>query len=787
MNSLFPRAVAAAALVVAAGCGEKVARLSETSVSRPSGAWGQGHESKTHASERRETIAPEGRSTRDTLADPAFLEQFAATYRFGAGTPRGFTITPDGKSVLFLRSGPRSVVQDLYEFDAATGQERVLLTADQILKGAEENLSPEEQARRERMRMSSRGIASYSLSKDGSTILVPLSGKLYLVERATAKTREIGTRTGFPIDPRFSDDGSKIGCVRDGDLCVIDVASGVEHRLAFADSPDIEYGVAEFVAAEEMDRREGYWFSPDSKWIAYTIVETTGMERFTIADPMDPTKGANTWPYPRPGKDNARVQLVVSTSEPGYPVPVEWDKTAYPYLVSVTWPKNAPLTFVVSNRAQTEFVVYAADTQGRTTELLRERDNAWIEIRQSVPHWLEDGSGFLWISESSGWPELRWHDKAGKPVATLAGAAIGFRDLLAFDDAKGTAYVSAGKDPTEAHVWAVPLKSRIAPIPLTSDPGLHGMVFGKSFGTVLKTSTTAAGVRSWTVFSDNREIGPIKSVAEKPPFMPKPEWTTIEVGGADGRTFHASVLRPRNFDPAKKYPVIASVYVGPTAKTVTKDPYRSLLNQWFADHGFIIVAIDNRGTPDRGRDWQRAWKEQSGNPKGDLINVGLIDQSDALTALGKRYPEFDMERVGVYGWSFGGYASAMFAMRRPDLYKAACAGAPVAAWEDYDTTYTERYLGLPQDNPEGYASSNVLTYAKDLKVPLLLVHGTADDNVYFMHSLKMADAMFRAGRHFEFLVLPGFTHMVPDPVVTRSLYSRIAEFFVKELSVEKGS
>jgi len=729
-------------------------------------------------------VAPEtgSRAAAESIADPAFLEQFAATYRFGAGTPRGFSITPDGKGVLFLRSGPRSVVQDLFEFDVSTGKERVLLTADQILKGAEESLSAEEKARRERMRMSSRGISGYALSKDGTTILVPLSGKMYLVERATGKVREVGTGNGFPIDPRLSADGSWIGCVRDGKLCVINVATGQERTLATPESATVEYGTAEFVAAEEMDRREGYWFSPDASQIAYTRVDTAGLETFTIADPVNPEKAAQSWPYPRPGKKNAEVQLFVQGMQGGTPAEVKWDRAAYPYLVSVDWKKESPLTIVVSNRAQTEMVVYAVESGMALVELLREKDRSWVEIRQTVPHWLKDGSGFLWITESSGWPELRWHDKAGKLMGTLAGESIGFRDLMAFDDERGMAYVSASKDPTESHVWAVPLKSRIAPISLTAEPGVHGMTFGKTFATMVRSTTTAGGERSWSVISDGREAGRIVSKAEKPPFVPKPEWTTVE---ADGRRFYASLIRPRNFDKANKYPVIASVYVGPTAKTVTKNPYASLLNQWFADHGFVVVSIDNRGTPDRGRAWQRAWKEESGNSKGDLIDVGLNDQVAAMKALGAKYPELDMDRVGVYGWSFGGYASAMFAMRRPDVYKAACAGAPVGAWEDYDTTYTERYLGTPQENPEGYKNSNVLTYAKDLKVPLLLVHGTADDNVYFMHSLKMADAMFRSGRHYEFLVLPGFTHMVPDPVVTRSLYTRIADFFERELAGKK--
>ncbi|MBL8763153.1 MAG: DPP IV N-terminal domain-containing protein [Phycisphaerae bacterium] len=719
--------------------------------------------------------------------EEGFLEQFAATYRFGAGTPRGISITPDGAAVLFLRSGPRSVVQDLYELDAVTGAERVLLTADQILKGGAESLSVEEKARRERMRVSSRGIASYSLSKDGSTILVPLSGKLYLVDRASAKVREVGSGKGFPIDPRFSEDGSKIGCVRDGDLHVIDVATGNEIRLTSRADENIEYGVAEFVAAEEMDRREGYWFSPDGTNIAFTVVDTTGLERFTIADPVNPERPATTWAYPRPGKANAKVGLMLSPVALGPAVPVQWDHAKYPYLVSVKWPKNAPLTIVVSNRAQTEQVIYAVSDSGSVSELLTEKDSAWVEIRQSVPRWLGDGSGFLWITESSGWPELEWRDKSGTKVSTLAGEAIGFRGIIDVDDQSGDVYVSASKDPTESHVWRVPTTTRNAPQPLTVDPGQHGMSFSKNHQTWVRSSSTADGRRAWVVGRNepsrpDRIAPEIKCVAEKPPFMPKPEWITVRAGD---RVFHAYVLRPRDFDGKKKYPVIDSVYAGPTANVVAKSPWGQLLNQWIADHGFIVVGLDNRGTELRGRDWARAWKTRSGNPKGDLIDIALADHADGIQALVKQYPEMDGARVGVYGWSFGGYFSAMAAMRRPDVFRAACAGAPVAAWEDYDTTYTERYLGLPQDNPEGYRNSSVLTWAKDLSVPFLLVHGTADDNVYFMHSLKMADAMFRAGRHFEFLVLPGFTHMVPDPVVTRSLYSRIADFFVTSLGGPK--
>jgi dipeptidyl-peptidase-4 len=279
-----------------------------------------------------------------------------------------------------------------------------------------------------------------------------------------------------------------------------------------------------------------------------------------------------------------------------------------------------------------------------------------------------------------------------------------------------------------------------------------------------------SGERSWSVHRrDGSEAARLRSAAEPAPSVPNLEFSTVGKRG-----FHAAIIRPRAFEAGRKYPVLVSVYTGPTSQTVILAPWPYLLDQWFADHGFIVVTLDGRGTPGRGREWQRVIK-------GNLIDVELDDQVEGLQALGAKYVEMDLARVGVFGWSFGGYFSAMAAMRRPDVYKAGIAGAPVCDWQDYDTHYTERYLGLPEQNPDGYRKSSVLTYCAGLKVPLLVIHGTADDNVYFLNSLKMTDALFRAGKHYDFLVLPGFTHMVPDPIVVRSLETRIVDFFTENL------
>jgi len=305
---------------------------------------------------------------------------------------------------------------------------------------------------------------------------------------------------------------------------------------------------------------------------------------------------------------------------------------------------------------------------------------------------------------------------------------------------------------------------------VTHEPGRNDGVFARRRGVWVHTLNGATGVvRSTVRGRDGKTLATLRSVAEPPPFMPRVEFVTV-----GSRAYHAAIVRPRDARPGARYPVLLYVYGGPHGQEVVQTARSFLLRQWFADQGFVVVTIDGRGTPGRGRGWERVIK-------GDLIEVALSDQVEALQALGAEHPELDLSRVGVYGWSFGGYFSAMATLRRPDVFRAGIAGAPVVDWRDYDTFYTERYMGLPESNPGGYASANVLTYADQLERPLMVVHGTVDDNVYFQNSMKLVDALFRAGKPFEFLPLAGFTHLVPDPLVTERLYTRMLEFFRREL------
>ncbi len=702
-----------------------------------------------------------------------FLRQYASTYRFRLGRPTSLTVTPAGDEVLFLRSGPRSFVQDLYAFDPKSGRERVLLTAAQILQGVAEELTPEERARRERQRLAARGIASFQLSKDGRRLLVPLAEHLFVMDRSGGGLNELETEAGPAIDPQLSPDGRRMACVRDGDLYVTDLASGEERRLTRRESEEVSYGEAEFVAQEEMDRDHGFWWSPDSRTIAFQRTDVSKVDRLHIADPRHPEEEPASWPYPRPGRANADVRLGLLPDTGGVTTWVSWDRQRYPYLARVVWWENSPLTILVQDRAQQEEALLAVDrASGATTALLVERDPAWLDLDPQMPRWLDDGSGFLWTSERDGeWRlELRGRDGARRWAITPAG--IGYRALAHVDERHGDVWVIAAADPTQRQIARLPLDPRRGRLRwITREPGVHGAVFGEGDEVWVHTFEGLAGERPLRVTSrEGRALGELRSRAETPALEPRLGFETTR----DSLRFRAVIVRPRDFDPRRRYPVLVDVYAGPDAQMVQSTRWRYLLDQWYADRGFVVVSLDGRGTPARGRAWERALR-------GSFIDVPLADQVTGLRSLGARHPEMDLERVGLMGWSYGGYFSALALMRRPDVFRAAVAGAPVTDWYDYDSYYTERYLGLPAENPRAYEASSVLSSAARLERPLLLVHGTDDDNVYFVHSLELCDALFRAGKEFEFLPLSGFTHMVTDPLVTERLYGRIAAFMREEL------
>lgn len=707
--------------------------------------------------------------------DTNYLQLHAETRGFMLGRPVKPRPTPDGQSVLFLRCPPRLSRLSLYEFSVATGKTRELVTPGQVLPGTEENLTPEEKARRERQRMSLGGFTEYQISPEGNQVLLTLSGKLYLFQRDPARVKPLQIAAGTVLDPQFSPGGKSISFVRDFDLHLLDLETGKERPITFGGTASKTHGLAEFVAQEEMHRHGGSWWSPDGEYIAFEEADATGVEVWHVADPMHPEQKPLPSYYPRPGRANVSVRLgILPINRPALqnsdPIWVQWDNRKYPYLGDVRWPKTGPMTILVQNRTQTEQVLLQVDpASGKTTPLVTEQDTAWLNLHHDTPRWLEDGS-FLWSAERHDGTQLEWREKNGMLRKVVVPPESGYQELLDVDLKAGQILYRASTDPTQVHLHRLFLGGGKA-VQLTRLAGVYTASLGKQSEIYVQTAGTRNAMPRTSVHrADGTEIGVIPSVAEEPDFAIRDEFVVV---GKD-RGFHAVLTRPHNFQASSHYPVLLHVYGGPTSQMVTQPMNGRLLDQWLADQGFMVVAIDNRGTPGRGREWHRAVSKHLGT-------VPLEDQVAGLRFLGERYPELDLKRVGIYGWSFGGYLSALAVLRRPDVFQAGMAGAPVVDWLDYDTHYTERYLGLPDSDAAAYREASLLTYAADLKKPLLLVHGTADDNVYFRHSLKLADALFKAGKEFDMLPLSGLTHMVPDPVVMRSLWSRTRDFFHKHL------
>jgi dipeptidyl-peptidase-4 len=704
-------------------------------------------------------------------ADLRYFRELVETRNYSLGQPVSPQLTPDGKAVVFLRGGPRDPVLRLYEFTIADGKLREILTPEKLLQGGEEKLSAEEKSRRERERQSLRGFTSFELSKDGSKILVALSSKLYVIARADGSVTELPGKNW--IAPHFSPDGRAVAAVSAGELHVIDLETKTDLAVTSGATETLQHGTAEFVAQEEMDRHEGFWWSPDSQSIAYQETDNSGVESRFIADPLHPETAPAKNFYPRAGTQNAKVRLGIVARTGGETRWVEWDREKYPYLARVVWKENpAPLCLVVQNRAQQEELLLAVDSKtGASHELLRETDSAWLNLdHKPMPVWFESHNAFVWTTERNGAWQVEAHSGDGSLVRALTPPGFRLEEFIDLQE-DGSIIVTGGPDPRERYVFGFAPNAIPSPSQLRTEKGRYTAVYGANKEVFLHRFDLMEGRSGWEIIrkADGTKVATLPSVAERPSTLPK-----VELLRTQGpRPMDAAVVRPRDFKKGNRYPVILDVYAGPGHKQVLAQPDRYMTDQWMADRGYIVVAIDGRGTPGHGREWERAIR-------GDLIKVALEDQVAGLQALGKQEPAMDLKRVGVVGWSFGGYFSAMAVMQKPDVFRCAVAGAPVVTWENYDTHYTERYLGLPSENAEGYRASSVLTYASKLSRPLLLIHGLTDDNVYFQHSVQLSEALFEAGKDFNFLPLLG-THMVSEPLLRLRRQTRIMEFFDAEL------
>ena len=692
-----------------------------------------------------------------------FPRQYARTQRLTLGEPRNFTVSPDGGRVVFARSrAGDDPVNCLWVLDTATGAEQLVADPVALLAaGADDSadLPPEERARRERMREGAGGITAYSTDTGVFVVAFALAGRLFVGGLSTAAARELPVE-GPVFDPRPDPTARRLAYVSGRTLRLAEL-DGTSRVLAADPDPNVSWGSADFIASEEMDRFRGYWWRPDGAVIAACRVDVSPVQEWHISDPAHPETAPHTVRYPAAGTANAAVTLHLFTLD-GRSTEVRWDHDAYPYLADVRWAGSEHLLLTVQSRDQRTLAVLHADpSDGSTVEWFTDHDEAWVELVPGSPTTAPDGR-LVTVADRDGVRRLIVNGTAVTPDD------LQVRSIASCDEAGVLLHGNPVDDATVQHLLRYSWTGLLTP--LTHQPGVHtATASGTTF--VLRSATLDQRLVTFTV--DRPEVGsrPITSFAHQALVTPRPM-----ISRYGNRRVATAVLLPTGHD-GSPLPVLLDPYGGPHAQRVLQSHHAFLTSQWFADQGFAVVVADGRGTPGRGSAWERAVHR-------DLASPVLDDQIDALEGAARDHP-LDLTRVAIRGWSFGGYLAALAVLRRPDVFHAAIAGAPVTEWRLYDTHYTERYLGDPNVDPVPYNSTSLLRLAPSLERPLLLVHGLADDNVVAAHTLQMSSALLAAGRPHEVLPLVGVTHMTPQEVVAENLLFHQLHFLRRALGITR--
>ena len=657
------------------------------------------------------------------------------------------------------------------------GQEE--LVADPAALAADDaDLPEQEKARRERVREQAGGIVSYATDGAMTVAAFPLGGQLYLASLDGTGGVRPAAAFAPALDPRPDPSGRRIGYVCDGALHVLDLGTGTDTVLAGPagdDPPGVYYGLAEFIAAEEMGRTRGFWWAPDGSAILTARVDETPVQRWHIADPANPARPATVIGYPAAGTPNADVSLLLARLDGGR-AEIGWDRAAFPYLVTVSWEDGDPL-IVVQSRDQRRLRLLRADPATGGTTLIREdADERWVDIVPGVPAPHRRRADRVdrrrrrrpaAAGGQRGRPRGRGRGPAhpGQPPGPRGDPGVDGDVIL---------FTASGADPAEIGLWSHgPAGLR----EISPAGGVHGGT--RAGGTTVLVSRTLAGPggsRPGAPGRRRRRAGRrarIASHAEQPALpAPHPDLFT-----AGPRQIRSALLLPSWHRPGSaRLPVLLDPYGGPHAQRVLASADAFHTSQWFAEQGFAVLVADGRGTPGRGPAWDReVWH--------DFAGPVLDDQVEALREAAARCPDADTGRVAIRGWSFGGYLAALAVLRRPDVFHAAVAGAPVTHWQLYDTHYTERYLGLPDEQPQVYGENSLLADAPRLTRPLLLIHGLADDNVVAAHTLRFSSALLAAGRPHSVLPLSGVTHMTPQEEVAENLLLLQVDFLRRALGL----
>jgi dipeptidyl-peptidase-4 len=687
-----------------------------------------------------------------------FPRQYARTQRLTLGEPRNIVVSPDGKRVLFLRSpAGNDTVNSLWLCHTERNTETCIADIRVLLSGSKaENESAQERARRERAREGAAGIVSFSCDSDVHHAVFAVSGRLFLCDMHHAHEIVVNNPApGTMYDARISPNGKHIAYVRGSALYVCDI-QGNEKCLTPEIATDTTWGVAEFVAAEEMNRQRGYWWSPNSDALVVERVDNSPIDLITIADPSQPTAEPQTRRYPFAGTNNARTSLHVIDLE-ACSTNITWDAETFEYLTSVQWNKAGLIMSVMSRDQKLLDIRKVYIATGESESLHVERDDKWVELVAGGPVLVTENS-LLWCGERNGARAILLNNTAITPPH------IQVRGIVNANAEHVTFSGNPLDQPQVLHAWRVNLANHEL-TQLTHDDGVHSVAIGGD--TTVVRSATMHNPRSRTLVNNHHELA---NNAEQSLLN-----VNVSFHLVGKRNISTAIVLPENHD-GSALPVLFDPYGGPHAQRVVASSMAFTAAQWFANQGFCVVIADGSGTPGRGSEWEREVYH-------DLATTVLNDQIDVLTHLHEISPCADTSRVAIRGWSFGGYLAALAVIRAPQHFHAAVAGAPVTEWKLYDTFYTERYLGNPAHDSQPYITSSLLHDAKNLARPLLIIHGLADDNVLAAHSLELTTALLHAGKPHEFLPLVGVTHMTPQEVVAENLLLHQLDFLRRSLSL----
>jgi len=721
------------------------------------------------------------------MAEDLTIERLFGSPDINGPQPAQLRFSPDGERVTYLRGKEDDRrQQDLWEYNVADATNRLLVDS-KVLVPEEEQLDDVEKARRERMRIDGKGIVEYTWAPDGNSILFPLAGDLYLYRldaEAGQAVRRLTNTDAFETDAKVSETGRYVSFVRNQNLFAIDLESGEERQLTLDGGDTIRNGMAEFISMEEMDRDTGYWWSPDDRFVAFTRVDESPVELAKRYQIFENSFKVTEERYPFTGKNNVRIKLGTLELATGKRVWVDLGDNEDIYLTRVDWtPDSKNVVFQRQSRDQKRLDLVAADPlRGKSRIVLTETSDVWINLHNNLKFLKQSPGEFIWASERSGFQHLYRYDLSGKQLAQLTSGNWAVDRLLAVDEDRGTLFFDGFAEwALEKHLYQVPLAGTEGPEKITGAAGWHEVVMSPSANAYIDTfsSRTVAprvslhapdGARlTWLVENAMDESHPYFPFLER---HRAPEFGTLTA--EDDQALYYSLLKPFDFDPKKRYPVIVYTYGGPGVQSVNDQWGRnSVFHQYLQQQGYVVFTLDNRGSANRGTAFEFPIYKQ-------MSRVEVRDQKRGVDLL-RSLPFVDRERIGIYGWSYGGYMTLMAMMQAPDAFKAGVSGAPVTDWRLYDTHYTERYMSTPSANEQGYEQSNVLNHVEALRGSLLIIHGMADDNVLLNHSTLLFREMQKKGVPFESMMYPGETHGFRDPDIIVHVTELMMRFFDRHL------